>query len=340
MSAVTTDTHAAPPAPAGSVGRNGLFVELASWAVAEPVRPPSDYAAARACLLDAVACALRSLRHPDCVRVLGPIVPGATMIGGARVLGTSYELDPVHAAFNLGAMIRWCADACAGAARECHPADALGAILAVADWRSRRAVALAQPAPTVRDVLTAMLASHDIYAALVAAHGMHAQGRDDVLHVSIASAAVATALLGGTREQAFAAITHAFVDGGPWRASVDADGASVRERWAVGDAASRGVRHALRALAGEPPCAVPPDVQGHDASAAERFDAPPPGRRFAPAPRDAAPANELEVQHRLADAAAAHYSPKQAAAIAAMCADSAKLDDLAVHDFVSALVKN
>jgi len=58
------------------------------------------------CLMDTLGCGLLALDYPACVKMLGPIVPGATMQGGARVPGTSYELDPVQAAFNIGAIIK------------------------------------------------------------------------------------------------------------------------------------------------------------------------------------------------------------------------------------------
>jgi hypothetical protein len=59
------------------------------------------------CLMDSLACGFQALRFPACTKLLGPVVPGATMAGGARVPGTSFDLDPVQATFNLGAMIRW-----------------------------------------------------------------------------------------------------------------------------------------------------------------------------------------------------------------------------------------
>jgi 2-methylcitrate dehydratase len=65
---------------------------------------------ARLCLMDTLGCGLLALNYPACVKMLGPIVPGAIMPGGARVPGTSYELDPVQAAFQYrydGALARF-----------------------------------------------------------------------------------------------------------------------------------------------------------------------------------------------------------------------------------------
>ena len=58
------------------------------------------------CLMDTIACGFQALDYPACTKLLGPIVPGATLAGGARVPGTSYELDPVMAAVNIGALNR------------------------------------------------------------------------------------------------------------------------------------------------------------------------------------------------------------------------------------------
>src|ERR1700683_4750407 len=65
------------------------------------------YDTARYCLMDTLACGFQALKYPACRKLLGPVVPGAVMAGGARVPGTSFELDPVQAAFYIGAMGRW-----------------------------------------------------------------------------------------------------------------------------------------------------------------------------------------------------------------------------------------
>ncbi len=83
-------------------------------------------------------CGFQALKYPACTKLLGPVVPGAALAGGARVPGTSYELDPVKAAFNIGAMIRWLDFNDTWLAAEWgHPSDNLGGILAVADYLSR-----------------------------------------------------------------------------------------------------------------------------------------------------------------------------------------------------------
>lgn len=329
------------PGTAAAPSLDGGAVALAEYAVATCVADASTLALARTCLVDALAGAFRALREPDCLRVLGPVVPGATMTCGARVPGTSYELDPVQAAFNLGILFGWSAAAARAPAndapRECRPTDTLGALLAVADWRSRRAAALGEPPLRVVDLLDAAIRAHAIHVVLAGANGVHACGCDDALYARLATAAVATALLGGPAARVQSALAHALLDGAPLRPSSTA----ARERWAVAEAASRGVRHALHAVTCEP------DGQAALPDAVAAF-----GRAVLRAPLawvrpDAVnlatmfrATNEPEAQHRLMAAASAHFAPKRAAAIAALCTDSAKLNDMAVHDFVSALVKN
>ncbi|MBU6422347.1 MAG: 2-methylcitrate dehydratase, partial [Gammaproteobacteria bacterium] len=76
-------------------------------------------------------------------------------------------------------------------------------------------------------------------------------GLDHVLLVRVASTAVVTALLGGTREQVINAVSQAFIDGGALRTYRHAPNTGSRKSWAAGDATSRAVRLALIALSGE-----------------------------------------------------------------------------------------
>ena len=216
--------------------------------------PPSAeaYATARLCLMDSLACAFEALAHPACTRLLGPVVPGASLALGARVPGTSWELDPVQAAFDLGAMIRWLDWNDTWLAAEWgHPSDNIAAILAVADWRSRSAVAAGRAPLTMRDVLTATVQAYEIQGVLALENAFNRVGLDHVLLVKVASAAVATRLLGGDREQVVSALSQAWVDGAPLRTYRHAPNTGSRKSWAAGDAASRGVRLALLTLRGE-----------------------------------------------------------------------------------------
>ena len=232
-----------------------LLVDIADYVLDAAIDSELAYDTARYCLMDSLACAYQALDHPACTKLLGPVVPGAVLAGGARVPGTSWELDPVAAAFNIGTMIRWLDFNDTWLAAEWgHPSDNLGAILAVGDYMSRKA-SRGVPAPgpplTMHDVLTAMIKAHEIQGVLALANSFNRVGLDHVLLVRVASTAVSTQLLGGTREQVINAISNAWVDGGALRTYRHAPNAGSRKSWAAGDATSRGVRLALVALTGE-----------------------------------------------------------------------------------------
>ena len=229
-----------------------VLLDIADYALSYAVESEAAYETAFYCLMDTLACGFQALKYPACTKLLGPVVPGATMAGGARVPGTSYELDPVQAAFNIGAMIRWLDFNDTWLAAEWgHPSDNLGAILAVADYLSRQKGLRGQTTLTVRDVLTAMIKAHEIQGVTALENSFNRVGLDHVLLVRIASTAVATAMLGGTREQVINAVSNAFIDGGALRTYRHAPNTGSRKSWAAGDATSRAVRHALISLTGE-----------------------------------------------------------------------------------------
>jgi 2-methylcitrate dehydratase len=224
-----------------------VLTAIADYALRADIASPLAYETASYCLMDTLACGFQALKFPACTKLLGPIVPGATLTGGARVPGTSYELDPVNAAFNIGTMIRWLDFNDTWLAAEWgHPSDNLGGILAVADYLSRSGKPL-----TVKDVLTAMIKAHEIQGVLALENSFNRVGLDHVLLVRVASTAVTTALFGGTREQIINAVSNAWIDGGALRAYRHAPNTGSRKSWAAGDATSRAVRHALLALKGE-----------------------------------------------------------------------------------------
>ncbi len=233
---------------------DSLLVQIADY-VLDPGRARGAVAleTARLCLMDTLGCGLLALRYPACARLLGPVVPGATLPGrGARVPGTTHELEPVHAAFNIGAMVRWLDFNDTWLAAEWgHPSDNLGAILAAADYAGRSGDHADRPALRVRDLLSAMVQAHEIQGVLALGNAFNRVGLDHVLLVRIASAAVATRLLGGSREQIANALSNAFLDGGVLRAYRHAPNTGSRKSWAAGDATSRGVLHALFSLRGE-----------------------------------------------------------------------------------------
>src|SRR5277367_3821464 len=156
------DTKSAErPAP------DAALVAIADYAKDYKITSSQAYETARYCLMDTLACGFQALKYPACTKLMGPVVPGAVMPGGARVPGTSYELDPVQAAFNIGTMIRWLDFNDTWLAAEWgHPSDNLGGILAVADWLSRNAVAEGREPVTMRRVLEAMIKAHEIQGCL------------------------------------------------------------------------------------------------------------------------------------------------------------------------------
>jgi 2-methylcitrate dehydratase len=229
-----------------------VLVAIAEYVKNFTIRSELAYDTARYGLMDTLACGFQALAYPACTKLLGPVVPGAVMPGGARVPGTSYELDPVQAALNIGAMIRWLDFNDTWLAAEWgHPSDNLGGILAVADYLSRKARMEGSEPLRVRDVLTAMIKAHEIQGVLALENSFNRVGLDHVILVRVATTAVATALLGGTREQVIDAVSNAWLDGGALRTYRHAPNTGSRKSWAAGDATSRGVRHALMALAGE-----------------------------------------------------------------------------------------
>src|SRR5471030_1471147 len=204
---------------------------------------------ARNCLIDTLGCGLEALTYPACTKLMGPIVPGTIVPNGAKVPGTSFQLDPVQAAFNIGAMIRWLDFNDTWLAAEWgHPSDNLGGILAVAEYLSRQG---ATSQLSIREVLTAMIKAHEIQGVLALENSFNRVGLDHVILVKVASTAVITHLLGGSREQIVNAISNAWVDGGSLRTYRHAPNTGSRKSWAAGDATSRAVRLALIALTGE-----------------------------------------------------------------------------------------
>ena len=229
-----------------------LLVDIADYALNARIDSELAYETARYCLMDSLACMFQALDYPACTKLLGPVVPGATLPGGARVPGCSWELDPVAAAFNVGTLVRWLDFNDTWLAAEWgHPSDNLGAILATADYVSRRNRAAGQSPLTMRDVLTAMIKAHEIQGVLALENSFNRVGLDHVLLVRIASTAVATQLLGGDREQTVSAVSNAWIDGGALRTYRHAPNTGSRKSWAAGDATSRAVRLALIALTGE-----------------------------------------------------------------------------------------
>ncbi|HEV2485288.1 MAG TPA: bifunctional 2-methylcitrate dehydratase/aconitate hydratase [Terracidiphilus sp.] len=228
-----------------------VLTDIADYALSYKIDSELAYTTAQYCLMDTLGCGLEALEYPACTRLLGPIVPGTVVPNGARVPGTVYQLDPVQAAFNIGAMIRWLDFNDTWLAAEWgHPSDNLGGILAVADWLSR-STAGGRPLVKMGDVLTGMIKAHEIQGCIALENSFNKVGLDHVVLVKVASTAVVCQLLGLTREQTIAALSLAWVDGQSLRTYRHAPNTGSRKSWAAGDATSRAVRLALMARAGE-----------------------------------------------------------------------------------------
>ncbi|QLF92040.1 2-methylcitrate dehydratase [Pseudomonas sp. ABC1] len=207
---------------------------------------------ARNCLIDTLGCGLLALRFPECTKHLGPLVEGTQVPHGARVPGTSFRLDPVKAAWDIGAIVRWLDYNDTWLAAEWgHPSDNLGAILAITDHLSQKRVAQGEAPLTMRDVLEAMIKAHEIQGVFALENSFNRVGLDHVFLVKLASTAVSAKLLGANREQILSALSHAFADGQSLRTYRHAPNAGSRKSWAAGDASSRGLRLADIALRGE-----------------------------------------------------------------------------------------
>jgi 2-methylcitrate dehydratase len=229
-----------------------VLADIAEYVGGATAFSAEAYRNARLCTLDALGCAIAALDYPACTRLLGPVVEGTLVPNGSRVPGTPYVLDPVTAAFNLGAMLRWLDYNDTWLAAEWgHPSDNLGGILMLADHLSRRAAANGGEPVCMRDVFAALIQAYEIQGVLALENSFNRVGLDHVLLVKVATAAVTARLLGGSRETIVNAVSNAWIDGQSLRTYRHAPNTGSRKSWAAGDAASRGVLLALRALKGE-----------------------------------------------------------------------------------------
>jgi 2-methylcitrate dehydratase len=221
---------------------------IADYATKYDIKSQEAYDTARYCLMDTLGCGLEALEYPACTKLLGPIDPGTVVPNGAKVPGTQFQLDPVQAAFNIGAMIRWLDFNDTWLAAEWgHPSDNLGGILATADWISRNQTRQL----TMREVLTAMIKAHEIQGVIALENSFNRVGLDHVVLVKVATTAVVAHMLGCTYEQVVNAVSQAWVDGQALRTYRHAPNTGSRKSWAAGDATSRGVRLALISKTGE-----------------------------------------------------------------------------------------
>lgn len=229
-----------------------VLVDIVDYVLNYKVESNLAWKTAHYCFLDSIGCAFEALTYPACTKMLGPLVPGTVVPNGAKVPGTNYQLDPVQAAFDIGALVRWLDFNDTWLAAEWgHPSDNLGGILATADWLSRTAVANGEKPLKMKDVLEAMIMAHEVQGVLALENSFNKVGLDHVILVKIASTAVVGKLIGLTREELINAVSLAFVDGQSLRTYRHAPNTGSRKSWAAGDATARAVRLALLAQKGE-----------------------------------------------------------------------------------------
>lgn len=229
-----------------------VLVDIADYVSDYLVTSKEALDTARYCLMDTLGCGLEALSYPACTKLLGPVVPGTVVPNGSKVPGTQFQLDPIQAAFNIGAMVRWLDFNDTWLAAEWgHPSDNLGGILAIADYLSRNRKNDAQPLITMRDVLIAMIKAHEIQGVLALENSFNRVGLDHVVLVKVASTAVVTGLLGGSKDDIINAVSNAWVDGQSLRTYRHSPNTGSRKSWAAGDATSRAVRLALMSMKGE-----------------------------------------------------------------------------------------
>lgn len=224
-----------------------VLVQIADYVLSANITSEEALRTARHCLLDSIGCAIQALDYPACMKMLGPVVPGATLENGTPVPGVKERLDPVRAAFNWGALIRWLDFNDTWLAAEWgHPSDNLGGILGLADYLDRNV----RPVGLV-EVLTAAIKAHEIQGVLALENSFNRAGMDHVVLVRIATTAVAAGLLGANHQQIINAVSNAWADGGALRVYRHAPNTGSRKSWAAGDATSRGVWHAFNAMRNE-----------------------------------------------------------------------------------------
>lgn len=239
-------SHDARPAP------DAVLTDIADYVASYNIKNQGAYRIARYSMMDAMGCAIDSLNFSECTKFLGPAIPGMLCPNGARVPGTSFELDPVTAAFNIATMIRWL-DFNDGLTTDQggHPSDNLGGILAVADYLSRKNRADGKKPILMRDVLTALIKAYEIQGILSLENQFVRNGYDYLVLAKVALTAVVTHMLGGRRDEIVNAVSNAWADGVSLTIYRQGNNTGPRKSWAGGDAAARAVQLALMAVKGD-----------------------------------------------------------------------------------------
>jgi len=226
--------------------------DIAEYVTGYKVEDEEALDLAHLCLIDTLGCAFDGLSNAECRKLLGPLFPGFGSAGGARIPGTALDLDPMTAAFNIGCTSRWVdfSDTYFGA-QGSHPSDNIGGLLAIADFVSRSRTAKGEQPLSVHEVLVAITKAYEIQGALSIENSFYGVGLDHVLLVTVATAAVATQLLGGGRNEVASAVSNAWVDGHSLATYRRSPNAGTRKSWSGADATARGLFLATLAMRGE-----------------------------------------------------------------------------------------
>lgn len=240
------------PSTCNNTKYDQVIIDIVDYVTQQPVISELAYETAYYCFLDTLGCGMESLEYPACRKLLGPIIPGTIVPNGTKIPGTQFQLDPIQAAFNIGAMNRWLDFNDTWLAAEWgHPSDNLGGILAVADWLSREAITKGHAPLTIQNVLTSMIKAHEIQGCIALENAFNEVGLDHVILVKVASTAVIAEMLGLNREQILSAVSLAWLDGHPLRTYRQSPNTGTRKSWAAGDATARAVRLVLKVQKGE-----------------------------------------------------------------------------------------
>ena len=217
-----------------------LILKIANYVHDYEIKNDEAINTAKYCLMDTIGCGLLALTFPECKSLLGPHVEGTEVPNGVRVLGTNYKLDPIKAAWDNGAIIRWLDFNDTWLAAEWgHPSDNLGGILSACDYISQN---FPEKKITVKEIIFSMIKAHEIQGVMALENSFNRVGLDHVLLVKIASVAVISVILGLNKEQTIDALSQAFVDGQSLRTYRHAPNAGPRKSWAAGDATSRAMQ--------------------------------------------------------------------------------------------------
>lgn len=306
-----------------------LVDAIAGYAATFSVNNDSAIHTARHCLIEALSHGFEALRDPDRASLIAPVVPGAMMPGGTRVPGTSLELDPAQGAFCLAVM--FCRTSNGSGSMETLTASAAGplaALLAVADYRARKATMEGTSPPKVRDVLVATLKAVEIQAALGS--------------MPLALTALAATELGATQAQIITGLRYVCVDGGGWVGSDPGSDAhlgsdATGKLWATADAICRAVRHGCQAIGRDVRPTGPASASGTTTKPAKRPLGTTMIDRLA---REENRSDAELLRMRFRAAVDRHFPPRQAERVKSLFAAPERLDDLPVNELLAALVTN